>query len=121
VSDTSIYGEEVASEEFQRKKDGEASKSSDDDAKRGRQKRNAIIEQPLHFFPALVTAVKHRDWKRPVTVTLPLWGVLLIGVFLLAILIIVVLLVAAVLLFLGVLVGKRDCRMRSDLSLCHEL
>ncbi len=93
----------------------------DNNAKRGCQKRDAIIEQPLHFFPALVMAVKHRDWKLPVTVTLLLWGILFIGLLLLATLTIVVLLVAAVLLFLSVLVGKRDCRMRSDLSLCHEL
>ncbi len=66
-------------------------------------------------------AVKHRYWKRPVTVTLLLWGILFIGLLLLATLIIVVLLVAAVLLFLGMLVGKRDCRMRSNLLLCHEL
>lgn len=76
-----------------------------------KQQRN-VIHQSLQYISTLGTCIKNQEWTtRPITITLPLWSVVFIGILLLATFIAVVVLLGTSLLLFGMMVGMFGCRI----------
>lgn len=70
-----------------------------------------LVQSVIVCASSLWKSIKNKDWERPITFNLPLWGVLLISIFLVTVLLGSMMLLAISMLLLGMTLGGSECLM----------